>query len=222
MGVWDGVERCERRCMESETHQVREEANRKRLVSRFPHFPSWPPPDDNVALGPTWCLRTPPTLTNACHFEHEPVISHAGLSFRMWACHFAHEPVISNMSPSSHMRAHRFECEPSFRMQARCFEHEPVVLHASLSFQMWARHFAREPVVSNMSPSSHMRACHFECEPLISHASPSFRTWARHFACGPVVSNVSLLFRMQPMDDSHLTHHDHECNQTMEHRPHQQ
>ena len=39
--------------MESETHQVREEANRKRLVSGFPHFPSPPPPDDNITLGPT-------------------------------------------------------------------------------------------------------------------------------------------------------------------------
>ena len=39
--------------MESETHQVREEANRKWLVSRFTHFSSWPLPDNNVALGPT-------------------------------------------------------------------------------------------------------------------------------------------------------------------------
>jgi len=71
--------------MESEIHQVREEANRKRLVSQFPHcFPSRPPPDNNIALGPTWRLRTPPTLTNA----HDPV-----------AC-FECEAVGSNMSLS--------------------------------------------------------------------------------------------------------------------------
>ena len=161
MGVWDGVERYERRHMELETHQVREEENHKRLVSRFPHFPSWPPPDDNLALGPTWHLRTPPTLTNAHHFEHEPTILGVSPSFQMWPHCLEHKTIVSNVSLSFWISAHHFECEP-------------VILNVSLSLWTWACCFKCQPVVLSVSPSFRMWARHFECQPVVSNASPSF------------------------------------------------
>jgi len=48
MRVWDGVKRCERRCMESEAHQVHEEVNHLWFASGFPHSPSSPPLDNNI------------------------------------------------------------------------------------------------------------------------------------------------------------------------------
>ena len=156
MGVWDGVERCKRRHMGSETHQVCEEANHKWLVSWFPHFSSWPPPDNNVTLGPTWCLCTPPTLTNACHFKHEP--SNVSLSFCMQACCFECEPIILHASPSFRMWAHHFACEP-------------VVLNMSPSSCMWAHHFKCEPIISHAGLLFWMWACCFKCDPWMTATS---------------------------------------------------
>ena len=183
MGVWDGVERYERRCMELETHQVHEEENHKWLVSQFPHFPSWPPPDDNLALGPTWHLCTPPTL---------PMPHYQCPSFWTWACCFGCEPIVSNVTPLSQTQDHCFKCEPvisnvspSFRVWAHCFEHEPVILNVSLSFWMSACCFEHQPIISNVSLSFLTSACRFECEPIILNVSPSFQTWAHHFQCNP-------------------------------------
>ena len=96
--VWDGIERYKRRYMELETHQVCEEANNKWLAFWFPHSPLWPPHDDKVALRPTWCLHTPPTLTNTYCFKHEPVVSTISPLFCTWACCFEHEHIILDVS----------------------------------------------------------------------------------------------------------------------------
>jgi len=165
--------------MELETHQVREEANHKQLVSQFPHFPSWPPPDDNMMLGPTWRLCTPPTLTNACHFKHKPTVFGVSPSFWMWPHCLKHETVISNTSPL-------------FRTWARHFTHEPVILNVSPSFHMQAHRFEREPVISHANPSFWRWACHFACEPVVSNMSPSFWLWACHFECDPWTTATSL------------------------------